>query len=122
MPAIRAKASTTEGTPTATVFSTKRTTAPEPTIRARDAAAAGWATPTDRVTTSPPIGDISILIEYLFICGGECSLDCVAEADANQSGGAEPATDAVTIADISLLIDYLFITGFDLGLHDCREP
>jgi len=43
----------------------------------------------------------------------------VAEADLNQSGGADPNCDDLTIGDISILIDYLFITGPELGLADC---
>jgi predicted outer membrane repeat protein len=70
----------------------------------------------------PTIGDISTLVDFLFICGSGCSLGCIAEADVNQSGGAEPPLEAITIADISLLIDYLFVTGSSLGLRNCLEP
>jgi hypothetical protein len=50
----------------------------------------------------PTISDISVLIDLLFISGG--NLFCFAEGDINQSGD-------LSIADISQLIDYLFITG-----------
>jgi|GEM_PF-987337 len=66
----------------------------------------------------PTIADISHLITRLFI-DNTTPLPCVAEADANQSGGMTPDYDDITISDISLLIDYLFITGQSLGLADC---
>jgi len=65
----------------------------------------------------PTIGDISTMIDMLFISG--IPVDCLAEADLNQSGGFWPASKDITIGDISTLIDYLFITGPSLGLHDC---
>ena len=69
----------------------------------------------------PTIGDISLMIEAKYI-SGFCDglLDCLAEADANQSGGSDPICDDITIGDISLLIDYLFITGPEVAvLNDC---
>jgi hypothetical protein len=67
----------------------------------------------------PTIGDISVMIDALFISGTcEGVIPCVAEADINQSGGANPICDDITIGDISILIDYLFITGSSLGLPD----
>jgi len=65
----------------------------------------------------PTIGDISTLIDHLFISGA--ILPCYEEADVNQSGGTYPTTDDITIGDVSTLIDYLFITGPPLGLPDC---
>jgi hypothetical protein len=65
----------------------------------------------------PTIGDISALIDLLFISGAP--LECWAEADINQSGGADPQRADITIGDVSILIDYLFITGPTLGLPDC---
>jgi len=68
----------------------------------------------------PTIGDIAALIDAKYItmtCDGV--LECLAEADLNQSGGEEPTCDDITMADISLLIDYLFITGPSLGLAEC---
>jgi len=67
----------------------------------------------------PTIGDISVLIDMLFISGNPNVVSCVAEADVNQSGGFDPDRTDVTIGDISILIDYLFITGPSLGLPDC---
>jgi hypothetical protein len=55
----------------------------------------------------PTIGDISTLIDNVFLDGPP--LECVEEADANQSGGVDPTEDDLTIGDISTLIDYLFI-------------
>jgi len=61
----------------------------------------------------PTIGDISALIDALFISGSRDVFPCLEEADANQSGGSDPAPGDITIGDVSLLIDYLFITGPD---------
>jgi|GEM_PF-1470522 len=64
----------------------------------------------------PTIGDISAMIDAMFITG-TCDgiLSCPAEADVNQSGGPNPTCVEVTIGDISILIDYLFIHGaYDL--------
>ena len=60
----------------------------------------------------PTIGDVSVLIDNLFINGTPVA--CVAEADINQSGGANPTPDDITIGDISVLIDHLFISGIAL--------
>jgi hypothetical protein len=65
----------------------------------------------------PTIGDISVIIDHLFLSG--TPLGCYSEADMNQSGGANPTSEDITIGDISTLIDYLFITGASLGLADC---
>jgi hypothetical protein len=61
------------------------------------------------------IGDISVLIDHLFISGVDlCSIP---EADVNQSGGLTPTYDDITISDISTLIDHLFISN--ALLPDC---
>ena len=60
----------------------------------------------------PTIGDVSLLIDMLFISGTQP--DCLPEADVNQSGGANPVPADVTIGDISMLIDHLFISGTPL--------
>ncbi len=65
----------------------------------------------------PTIGDISAMVEMVFLTGIEVA--CMDEADINQSGGVGPTKDDVTIGDISVLVDYLFITGASLGLPDC---
>lgn len=68
----------------------------------------------------PTISDVAILIDAKFIAGScEGKIECLQEADINQSGGFEPTCDDITISDISVLIDYLFITGSSLGLADC---
>lgn len=67
----------------------------------------------------PTIGDVSVMIDMLFISGDPNVISCVAEADVNKSGGSSPELPDVTIGDISVLIDYLFITGPSLGLADC---
>ena len=56
----------------------------------------------------PTIGDISALIDFLFI--SEQPLACYDEADINQSGGIEAGPEDISIGDISMLIDHLFIT------------
>ncbi len=68
----------------------------------------------------PTIGDASMMIDAKFLTG-TCvgTLECLTEADVNQSGGSDPTCDDVTIGDISVLIDYLFLTGSSLGLPDC---
>jgi hypothetical protein len=68
----------------------------------------------------PSIGDVAVMIDAKFI-NLTCDelIDCLEEADVNQSGGTGPACDDITISDISTLIDYLFITGPTLGLPDC---
>ncbi len=64
--------------------------------------------PADDVT----IGDISMLIDHLFISGVDlCSIP---EADVNQSGGVAPTYDDITIGDISMLIDHLFMSNIPL--------
>ncbi len=69
----------------------------------------------------PTIGDVSAMIDAKFIAGHcEGIIECIAEADINQSGGCDPTCDDVTIGDISTLIDYLFIGGpFGVALPDC---
>ena len=68
----------------------------------------------------PTIGDVSVMIDAKFI-SGTCTgiLECLTEADINQTGGTAPTCDDITIGDISILIDYLFITGPSLGLPQC---
>lgn len=60
----------------------------------------------------PSLGDVSIMIDMLFLSG--TPVDCLAEADVNQSGGIDPKVEDVTIGDISMLIDNLFISGTPL--------
>jgi hypothetical protein len=68
----------------------------------------------------PTIGDVSVIIDALFIGENWDVIACMAEADINQSGGADPQQGDITIGDVSYLIDYLFITGSDsMTLPDC---
>jgi hypothetical protein len=67
----------------------------------------------------PTIGDISTMIDALFISGNPGVIACLAEGDVNQSGATNPAATDITISDISALIDYLFITGPSRGLPAC---
>lgn len=70
-------------------------------------------------TDVPTIGDVSVMIDALFISGDINVIACLPEADINQSGGLSVYPADITIGDISTLIDYLFITGPSLGLRDC---
>jgi len=56
----------------------------------------------------PTLGDITLLIDHLFITLPP--LLCLAEADANQSGGYNPGYEHISIGDIMVLIDHLYIT------------
>ena len=68
----------------------------------------------------PTIGDVSAMIDALFINGDWSSVPCLTEADVNQSGGIEPTVGDITIGDVSMLIDYLFIAGPEnMNLPDC---
>jgi len=62
----------------------------------------------------PTIGDIALLIDYLFINFTEPP--CLAEADVNQSGGLNPERANISIVDIAILIDHLFINFVPLPL------
>ncbi len=69
--------------------------------------------PTDAVT----IGDISVLIDNLFISG--VPLNCLEEADVNRSGTLlDPplGPEDITIGDISILIDHLFVSQLAVSL------
>ncbi len=67
----------------------------------------------------PTIGDVTVLIDAMFISSNWDVISCLTEADINQSGGANPTQSDITIGDVSYLIDYLFITGTSLSLPDC---
>ena len=60
----------------------------------------------------PTIGDVSLMIDFLFISGTPPT--CMAEADVNQSGGLNPLRLDISIADVAMLIDHLFISGVPL--------
>jgi serine protease AprX len=68
-------------------------------------------------SVEPTIGDISTLIDHLFL--SREPLICVGEADVNKSGGASPGEADVTIGDVSWLIDYLYISGPSTPMLDC---
>jgi len=65
----------------------------------------------------PSLGDIMAIIDMLFLSGRPVT--CLAEADVNQSGGAEPTGNDITLGDAMLLVDYLFISGSSVGLLNC---
>ena len=54
------------------------------------------------------IADVTAMIDYLYI--NFTPIDCLSEADINQSGGIFPHSHNITIGDIALLIDHLFIS------------
>jgi hypothetical protein len=58
------------------------------------------------------IGDIQTLVTAKFI-QGTCTgyVQCLAEGDANQSGGPNPTCNDITISDIQTLVNHLFIAG-----------
>jgi hypothetical protein len=68
----------------------------------------GFGTYPNEVT----ISDIQTLVTAKFIYG-TCTgyVQCLAEGDANQSGGANPACKDITISDIQTLVNHLFIAG-----------
>jgi subtilisin family serine protease len=55
---------------------------------------------------TPTIGDVMRLLDHLYI--SQQPLECYAEADIDQSGGAYPTAEDITIADVAMLVDYLF--------------
>ena len=59
------------------------------------------------------IADILTLVTAKYISALPCEqiIRCTAEADANQSGGANPKCSDVTMADIQTLVNHLFIAG-----------
>jgi len=54
------------------------------------------------------IGDLTVLIDYLFI--SFTPLWCWEEADVDGSGGLVPVDMDVTIGDMTVLIDHLYIS------------
>jgi sugar lactone lactonase YvrE len=69
----------------------------------------------------PTIGDITVLIDAKFV-SGTCDglIECLTEADINQSGSSAPTCEDITIGDITALIDYLFVADpGELTLPDC---
>jgi hypothetical protein len=68
---------------------------------------------------APTIGDVSLLIDALFVSIDLGLIECLSEADVDQSGGLDPQPSDITISDVTLLIDALFIR-VDLSLlPDC---
>jgi uncharacterized protein (TIGR02145 family) len=70
------------------------------------------------------LGDIMLMVDAKFISGDCSKLPCLAEADVNQDGGADPnCDDHITLGDIMTLVDFLFITGPDVAvLRECLTP
>ena len=64
------------------------------------------------------LGDIMLLVDVKFISSDCSKLTCIAEADVNQDGGANPTCeDHVSLGDIMTLVDFLFISN--APLNDC---
>jgi PKD repeat protein len=57
------------------------------------------------------ISDIQTLVTAKFIVGSCAALTCLAECDANQSGGVDPTCSDISISDIVTLVNHLFIAG-----------
>ena len=57
------------------------------------------------------IGDVQTLVMAKFVLGTCGFIECLAESDANQSGGADPACTDITISDIQTLVNHLFVAG-----------
>jgi len=63
------------------------------------------------------ISDIQTLVTAKYIIGSclpvgtFAGLSCLAECDANQSGGATPTCNDITISDIQTLVNHLYICG-----------
>jgi hypothetical protein len=67
----------------------------------------------------PTIGDLSVMIDMLFVSGDSTLAPCLAEADIDQSGYLSPRSVDITIIDIMILMDYLYEAGPALGLANC---
>jgi hypothetical protein len=66
------------------------------------------------------ISDIQTLVTAKFIVGSCAALTCLAECDANQSGGVDPTCSDISISDIVTLVNHLFIAGpANAPLKDC---
>jgi hypothetical protein len=66
---------------------------------------------------TPSIGDVSRLVDHLFITRE--ALGCYTEADIDQSGGPGATSENLTIGDLALLIDFLFIQDVVSELPGC---
>lgn len=68
------------------------------------------------------VGDLMVMIDAMFISEDCSRLACVAEADLNQDGGANPTCRGnVTVGDIGLMIDFLFYNDqHTITLKDCK--
>ena len=60
------------------------------------------------------IGDISTLVDFLFISQNPAVINCILEADVNQSGGCSATVSDITIGDVSELIMYCYIIVDDI--------
>lgn len=68
----------------------------------------------------PTIGDINALIVAIYVnasCDGV--IECLAEADVNQSGGPNPTCEDITIGDITYLVQYLYVKACSGGYFPC---
>jgi len=66
------------------------------------------------------ISDIQTLVTAKFITGSCAIIPCLAEGDANQTGGTHPTCADITISDIQTLVNHLFICGpANCPLKDC---
>lgn len=66
----------------------------------------------------PTLSDVMVLVDHIFISGR--AIWCAAEADIDQSGGADPQQGPggdLSLSDIMFLVDHLFLSG--TPLPDC---
>jgi len=66
----------------------------------------------------PTLSDVMVLVDHVFVSGR--AVWCAAEADIDQSGGADPQQGQggdLTLSDIMFLVDHLFLSG--RPLPDC---
>ena len=68
----------------------------------------------------PTVGDVSILIEVLYLSQDWGWITCLDEADADASGGLTPTQDDITLRDLALILERAFITGTPLPY--CNTP
>ena len=68
------------------------------------------------------VGDLMVMIDALFISEDCSRLACVAEADLNQDGGANPTCrENVTVGDLGMMINFLFYNDqHTFQLKDCK--
>ena len=65
----------------------------------------------------PTIGDLGVMIDFLFISQDPGVIHCLSEADFNQSGGCDVTFQDITIGDVSSIIGCWMIM-----IESCEWP